>query len=89
MVTFGIARLGCVAALNIQRLVYRFPDVAWDVITSQLTFVLHHLAAPQPICQHAVPAIDDLIAAISYNLTVAPNELQAGMQQRVLDTLAQ
>ncbi|KAH9961982.1 hypothetical protein BC827DRAFT_1383745 [Russula dissimulans] len=58
----SIARLGSIAALNIQCLVYRSPDVAWDAITSHLLFILRHLVAPQPIRLQA--PLSDLQAAV-------------------------
>ncbi|KAH9953498.1 hypothetical protein BC827DRAFT_1159217 [Russula dissimulans] len=58
----GMAPLGGIAALNIQRLVYRSPDVAWDAITPHLLFILRHPVAPQPICLQAArtPSLDDI-----------------------------
>jgi len=58
---FGIAHLGGVAALNIQRLVYRPSDVAWDAITSHLLFVLHHPAAPPLIHLQEARTLDDIL----------------------------
>ena len=50
-----------VAALNIQRLVHRSPDVAWDTITSHLIFVLRHPAVPPrrspSVCRLRAPSI--------------------------------
>jgi hypothetical protein len=86
---FGIARLGGVAALNIQRLVYRSPDVAWDAITSHLIFVLRQPATPQPIRLQAARIIDDILVIVPRHLAAAPSELQAAVQRRVLDVLAQ
>ena len=86
---FGIARLGGVAALNIQRLVRRSPDVAWDTITSHLIFVLRHPAAPQPIRLQAARTLDDILVIIPRHLSAAPSDLQAAVQRRVLDVLAQ
>lgn len=86
---FGIARLGGVASLNIQRLVHRSPDVAWDTITSHLIFVLRHPAAPQPIRLQAARTLDDILVIIPRHLTAAPSDLQAAVQRRVLDVLAQ
>lgn len=86
---FGIARLGGVAALNIQRLVYRPADVAWDAITSHLLFVLRHPAAPQPIRLQAARTLNDILAIVPRHLAAAPSDLQATVQRRVLDVLAQ
>ena len=86
---FAIARLGRVATLNIQRLVHRSPDVAWDTITLHLIFVLHHPAAPQPICLQAARTLDDILIIIPRHLSAAPSNLQAVIQRRVLDVLVQ
>ncbi|KAH9013194.1 hypothetical protein EDB84DRAFT_1533406 [Lactarius hengduanensis] len=86
---FGIARLGGVATLNIQRLVYRPPDVAWDAITSHLLFVLRNPAAPQPIRLQAARTLDDVLAIIPRHVATVPSDLQAAVQRRVLDVLAQ
>jgi len=86
---FGITRLGGVAALNIQRLVHRSLDVAWDTITSHLIFVLRHPAAPQPIRLQAARTLDDVLVIIPRHLSAAPSDLQAAVQRRVLDVLAQ
>jgi hypothetical protein len=71
---FGIARLGAVAAPNVQRLVYRPSDIAWDTITSYLLFVLSHPAAPPPIRLHAARTLDDILAIVRRHLTAAPSE---------------
>ncbi|KAH9049809.1 hypothetical protein EDB83DRAFT_2553433 [Lactarius deliciosus] len=76
----GIARLGGVATLNIQRLVYRPPDVAWDAITSHLLF---------PIRLQAARTLDDVLAIIPRHVIAVPSDLQAAVQRRiVLDSSA-
>jgi hypothetical protein len=86
---FGIARLGSVAMLNIQRLVYRPPDVAWNAITSHLLFILRNPTAPQPIRLQAARTLDDVLAIVPRHVATAPSNLQAAVQRRVLDVLAQ
>ena len=86
---FGIARLGGVATLNIQRLVYRPPDVAWDSITSHLLFILRNPVAPQPIRLQAARTLDDVLSIVPRHVASAPSDLQAAVQRRVLDVLAQ
>jgi hypothetical protein len=86
---FGIARLGSVATLNIQRLVYRPPEVAWNCITSHLLFILRNPAAPQPIRLQAARTLDDVLAIVPRHIASVPNDLQAAVQRRVLDVLAQ
>ena len=61
----GIARLGGVAALNIQRLVYRPSNVSWDAITSHPLFILRHPAAPPPIhLLQVARTLDDILAIV-------------------------
>jgi hypothetical protein len=86
---FGIARLGGVAALNIQHLVYRPSDVTWDVITSHLFFDLRHPAAPSPIRLQAARTLHDILAIVPRHPMAAPSDLQATVQRHVLDVLAQ
>jgi hypothetical protein len=86
---FGIARLGGVATLNIQRLVYRPPEVAWNCITSHFLFILRNPAAPQPIRLQAARTLDDVLAIVPRHIATVPNDLQAAVQRRVLDVLAQ
>jgi len=69
--------------------VYRPSDVAWDAITSHLLFVLRHPAAPPPIRLQAARTLDDILAIVPRHLATAPSELQATVQRRVLDVLAQ
>jgi hypothetical protein len=61
--------------------VYRPSDVAWDTITSHFFFVLHHPAAPPPICRQAARTLDDILAIVPH--------LQVTVQRRALDVLAQ
>jgi hypothetical protein len=84
---FNIARLGGVAAINIQRLLYRPSDVVRDAITSHL-FVLRHPAAPPPIRLQAARTLNDILATVPRYLMAAPSYLQATVQRRVLDVLA-
>ncbi|KAF8267460.1 hypothetical protein EI94DRAFT_1730637 [Lactarius quietus] len=86
---FGIARLGGVATLNIQRLVYRPPDVAWNAITSHLLFIIRNPSAPQPIRLQAARTLDDVLAIVPRHVAAVPSDLQAAVQRRVLDVLAQ
>ena len=58
---FAIARLGGVAALNIQRLIHRSPDVTWDTITSHLVFILRCPVAPLPIHLQAARTLADML----------------------------
>ncbi|KAI0281735.1 hypothetical protein BC826DRAFT_1190901 [Russula brevipes] len=85
---FGIARLGGVAVLNMQRLVYRPSDIAWDTLTSHLLFVFCHPAAPQPIRVQAARTIDDTLVIVPRHLAAPPSDLQAAVWRRMLDVLA-
>lgn len=85
---FGINKLGGVAVLNIHRLIYRSPDIAWDTITSHLLSVIRLSTAPQPVRLQAAHILDDIVAVVPRNLTTA-GELQATVQRRMLDVLAQ
>ncbi|TFK51181.1 hypothetical protein OE88DRAFT_1807990 [Heliocybe sulcata] len=84
---FGIAKLGGVALLNIHRLIYRSPDVAWDTVTNHLLSVLRLPTAPSAIRIQAARTLDDILVVIPRNIT-SPGELQAQVQRRVIDVLA-
>ena len=77
------------AALNIQHLMYWPPDVAWDTITAHLLFVFHRHTAPPSIRLQAVRALDDILANAQRHLAAGPGDLQATVQRRVPDVLAQ
>ncbi len=86
---FGTSKLGGVAMLNIHRLIYRPPDIAWDTITMQLLSVIRLPLAPQPIRIQAARVLDEILLAVPRNITSATNEVQAQIQNRVLGVLAQ
>jgi hypothetical protein len=85
---FGINKLGGVAKLNIHRLIYREPEVAWDIVTSHLLAVIKHASAPQSIRIQAARILDDILVIVPRNLT-STGELQPKVQRRVLDVLSQ
>ncbi|KAF8968453.1 hypothetical protein BDZ97DRAFT_1902846 [Flammula alnicola] len=85
---FGISKLGGVAMLNIHRLIYRSPDIAWNTTTSHLLMVIRLPFAPQAIRIQAAQVLDEILLIVPRNLTSA-GELQAEVQRRVLDVLAQ
>jgi Domain of unknown function (DUF1981) len=70
-----------VALLNIHRLIYRSPDVAWDTTTSHLLMIIRLSFAPQAIRVQAARVLDEILLIVPRN----PSKLQA----RVLDALAQ
>ncbi|PPR04311.1 hypothetical protein CVT24_013384 [Panaeolus cyanescens] len=85
---FGISKLGGVAMLNIHRLIYRSPDIAWNTTTSHLLMVIHLPYAPQSIRIQAAKVLDDILLVVPRNLS-STGELQAQVQRRVLDVLSQ
>ncbi|KAJ7123851.1 hypothetical protein C8R43DRAFT_1098976 [Mycena crocata] len=85
---FGINKLGGVALLNIYRLIYRSPDVAWDTTTNHLLSIICLPYAPQPIRVQAARVLDEILVIVPRNLTTT-GDLQAEVQKRVLDVLAQ
>ncbi|CDO76858.1 hypothetical protein BN946_scf185033.g55 [Trametes cinnabarina] len=85
---FGINKLGGVAMLNIHRLIYRSPEVAWDPITGHLLSVIRHPHAPPTIRTQAARVLDDILVVVPRNITTS-GELQPKVQKRVLDVLAQ
>jgi hypothetical protein len=86
---FDIAQQGGVTVFNIQRLVYRPFDIAWDAVCSHLLFILDHPAMPPPIRLQAARTLDDILVIVAWDLMAAPGDLQATVQHRVLDVLAQ
>ncbi|GLB42717.1 putative C-terminal region of Mon2 protein [Lyophyllum shimeji] len=85
---FGITKLGGVSLLNIHRLIYRSPDVAWDATTSHLLSVIHTTYAPHSIRIQAASVLDEILVIVPRNVTTT-SDLQAQVQRRVLDVLAQ
>ncbi|OJT09170.1 Protein MON2 -like protein [Trametes pubescens] len=85
---FGVSKLGGVAMLNIHRLIYRSPDVAWDPVTVHLLSVIRHPHAPPTIRTQAARVLDDILVVVPRNISTT-GELQPKVQRRVLDVLAQ
>lgn len=75
------------ALLNIHRLIYRSPDVAWDTTTSHLLMIIRLPFAPQAIRVQAAHVLDEILLIVPRNLSNT-GELQAQVQRRVLDALA-
>lgn len=80
--------MGGVATLNIHRLIYRDPEVAWNTITSHLLAVIKHTTAPASIRIQAAKTLDEILIVVPRNLTTT-GELQPKVQRRVLDVLSQ
>ncbi|OCH93573.1 hypothetical protein OBBRIDRAFT_885401 [Obba rivulosa] len=85
---FGISKLGGVAALNIHRLIYRSPEVAWDPITRHLLSVIRDPHAPSNIRIQAASILDDILTIVPRNISTT-GDMQLKVQQRVLEVLAQ
>ncbi|KAG8736515.1 hypothetical protein FRC10_009226 [Ceratobasidium sp. 414] len=84
---YGIAKLGVVALLNVHRLAYRDPEVAWNAITSHLLSVLGKGVAPPGIRMQAAEVLDEILTVIPRNLS-STGALQSQVQRRVLDALS-
>ncbi|KAI0073983.1 hypothetical protein K474DRAFT_1774330 [Panus rudis PR-1116 ss-1] len=84
---FSIGKLGGVATHNIHRLIYRDPEVAWNVITSHLLSVIKHASAPSSIRLQAARVLDDILIVVPRNVSTS-GELQPKVQRRVLDVLS-
>ncbi|KIY67422.1 hypothetical protein CYLTODRAFT_422528 [Cylindrobasidium torrendii FP15055 ss-10] len=85
---FGITRLGDVAKLNLSRLIYHSPDIAWDRTTSHLLLILSVPSAPQAIRLQAARVLDGILQTVPRNLG-STGDLKAVMQERVLHVLRQ
>ncbi|CAE7121297.1 unnamed protein product [Rhizoctonia solani] len=83
---YGIAKLGVVALLNVHRLAYRDPEVAWNTITKHLLSVIGNGAAPPSIRMQAAEVLDEILTVVPRNLS-STGELQPQVQNRVLDAL--
>ncbi|TFK71822.1 hypothetical protein BDN72DRAFT_409999 [Pluteus cervinus] len=84
---FGITKLGHVSMLNIHRLIYRAPEVAWNTTTTHLLSIVRLPFAPHPIRVQAARVLDDILIVVPRNLTSA-TDIRADVQRRVLDVLA-
>lgn len=76
------------ATLNIHRLIYRAPEIAWDTITVHLLSVIRLPTAPGTIRIQAAQVLDDILVVVPRNLSTT-GDLQGRVQQRVLDVLSQ
>ncbi|KAF8754296.1 C-terminal region of Mon2 protein [Rhizoctonia solani] len=84
---YGIAKLGVVALLNVHRLAYRNPEVAWNAITKHLLSIVAKGAAPPSIRMQAAEVLDEILTIVPRNLSTT-GELQPQVQNRVLDALS-
>ena len=83
---FGVERLGSVAMLNIHRLIYRAPEIAWNTTTNHLLWVMGLPSAPQSIRVQAARVLDEILIIVPRNLS-STGDLQPKVQRRVLDVL--
>lgn len=84
---FGVERLGTVAILNIHRLIYRAPEVAWNATTEHLLSIISLPSAPQAIRVQAARILDEILVIVPRNLS-GSGDVQAIAQRRVLDVLS-
>lgn len=74
--------------LNIQRLIMRSPEVAWNTTTSHLLMVMKLPYAPQTIRIQAARVLDEILLIIPRQLAYAVDQ-QADIQLRVLKVLSE
>ncbi|KAG7085465.1 hypothetical protein E1B28_003026 [Marasmius oreades] len=84
---FGLTKLGGVALLNIHRLIYRSPDIAWNTTTGHLLSIIGLTIAPQPIRMQAAQVLDEILVVVPRNLSNT-GDLKTEVQRQVLDVLA-
>lgn len=87
--SFGVSKLGVVSLLNVHRLIYRAPSVGWDLVTSHLLLVQHHVVAPVGIRLQAADVLDQILVVAPKNLSTGGDELQRRIQTQVLVALAE
>jgi hypothetical protein len=73
--------------LNIHRLIYRAPEVAWNTTTEHLLSVISLTSTPQAIRVQAARVLDEILVVVPRNLS-STADLQAKAQRRVLDVIA-
>jgi len=74
--------------LNVHRLIYRSPEVAWDAVTTHLLAVIRHPLAPTSIRLQAARTLDDILVIVPRNISTT-GEMQGQIQERVLNVLSQ
>lgn len=73
--------------LNIHRLIYRTPEIAWNTTTGHLLSIISLPSAPQAIRVQAARVLDEILVIVPRNLS-STGDLQAKAQRRVLDVLS-
>ncbi|KAJ7597649.1 guanine nucleotide exchange factor in Golgi transport N-terminal-domain-containing protein [Mycena floridula] len=84
---FGITKLGGIALLNIHRLIYRPPEIAWTTTTTHLLAIIRLALAPQAIRIQAARVLDDILVVVPRNINNT-GSLQSEVQRRVFDVLS-
>ncbi|VDB92020.1 unnamed protein product [Peniophora sp. CBMAI 1063] len=86
---FALSRLGRIAQLNITRLVYRPPGVAWDPLTGHLLSVVKS-AAGKGVRVRAAGVLDEIIVTVARTAGAMKNEDdRRGVQGRVVGVLGE
>lgn len=75
------------AVLNIHRLLYRDPEVAWKVVVSHLLSVQHWAPAPPSQRVQAAQTLDKILDSASSTVLSADKEHQAEIQERLIQAL--
>ncbi|KAG8814900.1 hypothetical protein FRC17_000932, partial [Serendipita sp. 399] len=82
---FSVSKLGVISLLNIHRIVYVGPEVAWTPISSHLVTILRHHLAPSSLRVQAAQNLDNVLVTIPKALTGLDTEHVKQVQQRALD----
>lgn len=77
-----------VCLLNVHRLLYPDPDIAWNITTDHLLAVIGHPQAPTPIRLQAAQTLNDILTIIPRNIANA-DDVKSIVQERTLHVLAQ
>ncbi|KZS95343.1 hypothetical protein SISNIDRAFT_452743 [Sistotremastrum niveocremeum HHB9708] len=92
---FGLTTLSTISLLNIPRLIYRPPSIAWNSITSHFLSVLSAPYVPPNLRIQASRALDDILVVVPRNLGASASSGGAAggvgrdVQGRVFQVLAQ
>jgi hypothetical protein len=85
---FGLNKIRDVSLVNMHRLVYRDPEVAWNTTTPHLISVINLTSAPPPIRIQAAQVLDEILVVVPRNLSSSASDMQANVQGRVLFVLS-
>jgi hypothetical protein len=92
-VSFGVAKIGVVATLNMTRLITRPPPVGWNAVTSHLLHLAHWPSAPPSVRLQATDVLtQSLLLALKALTSAIPADDLDGrerVQKLVLTTLAE